>query len=437
MSNHRFGKAVLALVGAATLLPAAPALAAWQLNGTTTSTVFVPDVYQGRKLANSSVAYRYVPAAAQRFDGAKQLVGKTPREVRTDLKNPSKELLSGGIYSVYKLVRSDKWNDAQYQTPWTLYNMKQKQAQTTNFFVFEWRDQISGAIIRDNDPNFEVGAWGDTGSPEKDTVAGTGADLWDYLVKEDFRTENQEVMLAKVPVALASSEAAKAKSATFLSDSGSGGSVTSVAGSQKRTAFKADEAVVSNAKEPASAGTSGRDVNLPGSSNVTSLPTATPAPVVVNPIPAQSPTPVVVKPTPTPAPVVVTNNDKDKDKDKDKGFSMEDWVGAWKSKGQSGNAYDYQVVVQKFSNKNIKYSFDSWFRADAFDNLPPTEFSTNGAFADDKKTAYLDSEGTVNCNLKLIRENGQLRMTGTVTMRQIDWWGRVGKTKTYSVVLTK
>ncbi|MNY52246.1 hypothetical protein D3C86_1878970 [compost metagenome] len=44
------------------------------------------------------------------------------------------------------------------------------------------------------------------------------------------------------------------------------------------------------------------------------------------------------------------------------------------------------------------------------------------------KTAYLDSEGAVNWNLKLV---------GTVTMRQMDWWGRVTSSKTSSINLTK
>ncbi|MBO9541728.1 hypothetical protein J7643_14155 [bacterium] len=429
MRKHHFGKVLLALVGAATVvLPAGPALANWQLTGTSSNTYFVPDVYQGRKLANSAVDTRYVPAGTQRFDGAKQLVSKTPREVRTDLKNPSKERLDNGIYEVYKLVKFDLWNDAQYQTPWTLYNMKQKQSQTTNFFVFEWRDQISGAIIRDNDPNFEVGPWTNIGSTEKDTVAATGADLWPQLVKEDFRSENRDVMLARVPLSLASNEAAKAKSATFLSDSGSGGNATAVSGSQKRVTFKADEAIVSETKKETTGGSGGiGSDNLiggvgtgvggsttgNGNANGTGNGNATPAP----------------SPTPTPAPVVST----------DKGFAMEDWYGTWQSKGKSGNGYDYQIVIKKYSNKTFQYNFDSWFNADKFDRMPATSFSYNGAFTSDKKEQYKDSDGWLNCELKLERDkSGKLKLKGKVTIYETDLLGfKTKNKKTYDVELTK
>jgi hypothetical protein len=406
MNKHHLGKAALALVGTAAFLAPltwTPQALAWDLVSSDTQKVFVPDVYQGRKLANTSVATRYVGAGTKREDGARLLVGKTPREVLTDIKNPSRETLDNGIYAVYKLVRADKWNDVQYKTPWTLYDMKQKQSQTTSFFVFEWKDGVNNTVIRNNDPNFEIGPWLDTGAPEKDAVAGTGADLWPELVKEDFRSENREVQLARVPLSLASNEAAKAKSALFLSDSGNGGGSTSVSGSQKRATFKADEAVVSETKKPAA-------TTEQAASNTTAKALPTPTPVA----------------TPTPSKI-----------DNGKAITMDDWIGTWTSKGKSGNAYDYQLVIAKYSAKNVKYTFDSWFNVDAFDKMGPTDYSTNGTFVDDKKTAYKDTQGTVNCDLRLVRENGLLRLSGTVTLRQMDWYGNVKASKTYSVNLTK
>lgn len=394
MRTNNFGKALFALVGAATVfLPVPPALAVWQPTTSSSTQYFVPDAYAGRKLANSSTAYRYVGAGTQRFDGAKQLVAKYPREVRTDLKNPFQQTLANGVYTVTKLVRSDKWNDAQYQTPWTLYNMKQKQYQTTNTFVFEWRDGVNGATLFTNDPNFEVGPWTNTGATEKDTINAAGADLWPSFVKEDANTTNQEVVLSKVPLSLASADAARAKSATFLSDSGSGGGSTAVAGSQKRAVFKADDAVVSESKKAEKPGKGGIQIELPGAGS-----TADPgrAPIV-----NASPTPA-----PTPAPLVAS-----------------DWLGTWVSgpdarlkKGE----YDYQIVFQDTDSTAktvaLNYTFDSWLNNTNQDRLPPTTNELGTKLSADM-SSFIDDKGTMNANLNLVRDaDGQLRVVGTVVM---------------------
>ncbi|MNY20299.1 hypothetical protein D3C86_1537720 [compost metagenome] len=231
-------------------------------------------------------------------------------------------------------------------------------------------------------------------------------------------------MLAKVPLSLASNEAAKAKSATFLSDSGSGGSATSVAGSQKRAVFKADEAIVSETKKETSGGTGAGNVQLPSSDNVISQPKATPTPPPI----VFVPTPAPVLTIPTPAPVV-----------NDKGFTMDDWIGTWQSKGKSGNSYDHQVVIKKYNNKTFQYNFDSWFNADKFDRMPPTSFSYNGTFNNEKKDHYKDDDGWLNCDLKLERDkNGKLKLKGKVTMYETDVLGyKTRNKKTYDVELTK
>lgn len=280
----------------APLPPGANGAGHWEMVSFRDRSEFVADSAMSRKLANSSTAYRYVVGspATQGFADEKVVVSKTPREVRTDLKNPYRETLNAGIYSVTKLVRSDKWNDVQYQTP--VYNMKQKQFQTTNYFNFEWTDGIYGTLMREPDPKSDVGAWTNTGAIERDGLA--RYDLWPNLVKEDSTTANVEVTLARVPLSLASADAAKAKSATFLSDSGSGGSTTAVAGSQKRAVFKADDAIVSDSKPVEVANSGGVKVDELPSTGVVVRPTPTPAPTQA---PSQG-TAANPKPTPTPAP---------------------------------------------------------------------------------------------------------------------------------------
>ncbi|MBO9542272.1 hypothetical protein J7643_16910 [bacterium] len=479
MRMNKLYKAMFALAATGTLLPVAPALAAapdpgpgwvltsqrtvrswvpeagagWVLVGQRPVTEFVPDPVSSplpsgangaghwemvafrdrnyfvadsaitRKLVASTPQGQYVGAGTQRFDAERVEVSRTPREVRTDLKNPSKEKLDNGIYEVYKLVKFENWDDVQYKSP--IWNMKQQQTRNQLSYHFQWSDGIYGTLMSEPDPKLDYTAWGNVGGPVKDSLSGYVD--WDALVKEKYVTNSKDVLLAKVPLSLASNEAAKAKSATFLSDSGSGGSATSVAGSQKRAVFKADEAIVSETKKETTGGTGAGNVNLP-SDNTISLPkpvaTPTPVPGVI------APTPAPVLSLPTPAPVVAS----------DKGFTMEDWIGSWKSVGRSGNSYDYLLNIKKYSNKSFQYNFDSWFNADKFDRMGPTSYSNNGSFTDEKKKEhYKDGDGWLNCDLKLDRDkSGKLKLKGTVTIYETDLLGfKTKNKKTYDVELTK
>lgn len=356
MRMNKLYKAMFALAATGTLLPVAPALAAapdpgpgWVLTGQQTVRTWVPDAGAGwvlvgqrevtefvadpvssplpagangaghwemvhfrdrnyfvadsaitRKLVATNKQQQYVSAGTQRFDAERVQVDRTPREVRTDLKNPSKETLDNGIYSVYKYVQIDTWDDVQYKSP--VFNMKQKQVRDENVFQFQWADGIYGNLMSEPDSKLDYTAWTNSGATERNGLA--RYDLWDQLVKENANTVKKDLLLARVPLTLASNEAAKAKSATFLSDSGSGGSATSVAGSQKRAVFKADEAVVAEKtkQESKGGGIGADDLNLPGNGNGNGNGASSVGNLPSNPKVDPTPTPIVVR---TPAPIVL------------------------------------------------------------------------------------------------------------------------------------
>jgi hypothetical protein len=239
--------AALAVMGVLAL-QAAPASAYWVETANRDRSYFIPKDSATRMLASSTVTgNRFVPAGKQRFDGAKQVVSKTARTSRTDLKNPYRETLKNGSYEVTKLVREDRWNDVQYKTPWSLYSMKQPQEQKTLHYAFVWSDPDGGDSYPD--PVTESLPWADSGAPVKDQLLETGSDLWDHLVKEDATFANLELLLAKVPQALAANDAQAAKSGVFSSDRGQ--AAASLTGSKVRAALKANEAIASQAKAPA------------------------------------------------------------------------------------------------------------------------------------------------------------------------------------------
>lgn len=231
----------------------------------------------------------------------------------------------------------------------------------------------------------------------------------DWEAREQI-TRTTYATLGRIGSAIAAAEAAgpaKAKSSTFMSDSGTGNTKTQIAGSKKRLVFKADEAVASNAKV-AEVGTGGTIVDsvinrgqVISSAVRQNIPTVAPSVA-----PTAAPTPA---PTPTPAPVSNGNNrnddDDDDDDDRSAAFTVDSWVGTWRQ----GN---YTLTITKTRSGGLDYSFavrnrDSWSNL-----LGGSLRSSNTKFVDDVGGDYIG----IGCDLTIEREgNSAPRIKGTIS----------------------
>ncbi len=249
----------------------------------------------------------------------------------------------------------------------------------------------------------------------------------DWQSKEEI-TRTSFVTVGRVGSAVMAAEAAgptKAKSSTFMSDSGTGNTKTELSGSKKRLVFKADEAVASTAKVAEVSAGSIRDNNGNNGNgngrNVTPAPVIvfvpTPPPVaIVRPTPAPTPRPTATPaPTPTPTPAV----DLSTVDDENQTFTITNWTGTF----EKGNQ---RVVISNSGGKPraalYKKNGNQWTLI-AQDTAPPsgTLRSSNSAYNDNPQTNGSGRSFYTNGDIVLKRKkNGDLKLSGTYTGTDVD-----------------
>lgn len=194
-----------------------------------------------------------------------------------------------------------------------------------------------------------------------------------WVAKEQV-TRTQYVTIGRVGSALLAAESAtptKARSSTFLSDSGSGNTKTEISGTRKRLIFKADEVAASVAKEAEIS--SGSANGLPSASSSANARKYAPNPAAT---PAAMPT----------------------------GLTADDWVGTWTQS-------PYTVTIAR-NGRGLAYKFAIRNRG-SWDN-------TMGGTLSNGNATFRDATGGAQCHLTLSRvgDKGTLRITGDISV-----WG--------------
>lgn len=212
----------------------------------------------------------------------------------------------------------------------------------------------------------------------------------------------------------ASDKSMSSKSATFLSDSGSGNTKTALSGSKKRVAFKADEAVVSVSKKVEEKGSIKDLVVLSAADRVVDLPVQA-APQAAAAVAQAAPHVAVVPAAPQAAvaqapqvAVVAPRVEEDEDEDStNQTFALSDWTATFQK--------DNKRVVFTSSYSKPRAALyekkDGEWKQKAQDTSPPSG-SLNSS-----KSSYSDSAGPAfytNGAVTLKRKkNGDIKLKGT------------------------
>ncbi len=264
--------------------PEKPGSGSWQLVDVKNRTYFLQDGDLSRKVSTSREEKGEISMGkTDRVYGGDEITTRKKFEVlQGDVPNSKKSYYEDDFLVTYKLTRYSLFEDVAGYKPWTVYNRYATRTRDVNYYLVEWTDPLTKETFSELDPTPEYTDWV-VGSPYNKDVASSGKDA--FSRRDSLGTDDRRVILGRLhspQAALSdlSSQVAKTKVGTFLSNKGAGNTQVALSGSKLRSAMGANSAVASEAKKAQTSGGSIKNALPPAAAAAAAnrLTTPTPAP---------------------------------------------------------------------------------------------------------------------------------------------------------------
>lgn len=280
--------------------PAKPGSGSWQLVDLKNRTYFLKDGELTRKVSTTRKESDEISMGKTAcVYGEDQIQKRRKFEVlRGDVPNSRKSYYEGDFLVTYKLTRYALFEDVAGYKPWTIYNRAATRTRDISYFLVEWSDPLTKENFSELDPTPEYSAWV-VGDPFNKDIASSGRD--NFSRRDSLGNDDRRVILGRTHSPQASlsdlsTQVAKSKVGSYLSNKGAGNTQVALSGSKLRSAMGANSAVASEAKKAQTTGGSIKDVReLPAAAAAAAASRAQSAASQTTPAPTAAPVALIDK----------------------------------------------------------------------------------------------------------------------------------------------